>query len=186
MLTRSAPAETQPAQPVSPGFAEADAGTTSVFLVDGANRIQMKRANSTGMRMGGVGMAIVNPFGKIKSLMTFSGNHSQLRTSNYSPAFEASLPGDINPSDSIVLVKLKVKSDRREVSIGSTGALGGSSGINKNDMLAISIDELPTKTTSGLSNKPYRVNVVKPLTSGEYAFVLHNTVFYDFGVDVSK
>jgi hypothetical protein len=156
-----------------------------VFLIDAASRVQMKRASATGMRTGGVGMKLVNPFGKIKALETFSGNHSQLRTSNSSPVFEASLPGDINPSDSIVLVKLSVKSDRREISTGS-GRIGFSSGINKDDLLPISIDELPARTTSGLSQKTYRVNVVKPLPSGEYAVVLQNAVYYDFGVDIRK
>jgi hypothetical protein len=99
--------------------------------------------------------------------------------------FEVSLPSDINPSDSIVLVKLSVKSDRREISVAS-GRIGVSSGINKDDMLPISIDELPTKTISGLPYKTYRVNVVKPLPSGEYAVMFQNTLYYDFGVDISK
>ena len=185
MVTRIAPPETQPAQSVSPALAEADAATRGVFLIDAASRVQMMRASANGGRTGGMGMKMLNPFGKIKMLQTFSGNHSQLRTSNSSPAFEASLPGDINPSDSIVLVKLKVKSDRREISVAS-GRIGVSTGIDKDDLLPISIDELPTKTTSGLSLKTYRVNVVKPLPSGEYAVVLQNTVYYDFGVDVSK
>lgn len=185
MLTRSAPVETQPAQPVSPAFAEADAATRGVFLIDAASRIQMMRATPTGGRTGGVAMAVLNPFGKIKMLQTFSGNHSQLRISNSSPAFEASLPGDINPSDSIVLVKLKVKSDRREISVAS-GRMGVSTGIDKADMLPISIDELPSKTTSGLSYKTHRVSVVKPLPSGEYALLVQNALYYDFGVDVSR
>lgn len=185
MVIRSAPPETQPAQSLSTSLGQADAATRNVILIDAASRIQMMRATPTGGRTGGVGMKMLNPFGKIKMLETFSGNHSQLRTSNPSPAFEASLPGDINPSDSILLVKLSVKSDRREISTGS-GRIGFSSGINKDDMLPISIDELPTKTTSGLSYKTYRVNCVKTLPSGEYALVLHNAVFYDFGVDVGK
>jgi len=185
MVTRIAPPDTQPGPPPSTPFGQPDAGTAAVFLVDGANRIQMKRASSSGMRTGEVGMAIVNPFGKIKSLMTFSGNHSQLRTSNSSPMFEASVPGDINPSDSIVLVKLKVKSDRREISVAS-GRIGISTGIDREDMLPISIDELPTKTTSGLSYRTYRINCIKTLPSGEYAVVLQNAVYYDFGVDIRK
>jgi len=185
MLTRIAPPEPQPAQPVSSAFAEADAATRGVFLVNATSRVQMMRASPTGGRTGGVGMKMVNPFGKIKMLQTFSGDHSQLRTSNPSPVFEASLPSDINPSDSIVLVKLSVKSDRREISVAS-GRIGVSSGINKDDMLPISIDELPAKTTSALSLKTYRVNVVKPLRSGEYAILLQNTLYYDFGVDRVK
>src|SRR2546422_225798 len=52
MLTRSAPPETQPAQTVAPGFAEADAATRSVFLIDAASRVQMMRASATGGRTG--------------------------------------------------------------------------------------------------------------------------------------
>lgn len=185
MVTRIAPPETQPAQSVSPAFAEADAATRGVFLIDASRRVQMMRASPNGMRTGGVAMAVLNPFGKIKSLQTFSGNHSQLRTSNSSPVFEASLPGDINPSDSIMLVKLSVKSDRREISVAS-GRIGVSSGINKDDMIPISFDELPSKTTSALSYKTYGINVGKSLSSGEYAVVVQNILYYDFGVDVSK
>lgn len=126
------------------------------------------RATPTGGRTGGGGMKMLNPFGKIKVLQTFSGNQSQLRTSNSSPAFEASLPGDINPSDSIVLVKLMAKSDRREISVAS-GRLGVSTGIDNADRLPISIEELSSKAASGLSYKTYRVNVAKPLASGECA-----------------
>ncbi|MEK6410645.1 MAG: hypothetical protein AABN34_27275 [Acidobacteriota bacterium] len=64
--------------------------------------------------------------------------------------------------------------------------MGISTGVDKDDMLPISIDELPTKTTSALSYKTYRVTVVKSLRSGEYAILLQNILYYDFGVDVSK
>ncbi|MEK6300527.1 MAG: hypothetical protein AABO41_07380 [Acidobacteriota bacterium] len=156
MLTRSAPAETQPAQPIAPGLADSEAATRAVFFIDTGSRVQMIQAIPNGGRTGGVAMAVLNPFGKLKMLATFNGNHSQLRTSNSSPAFEALLPGDLNPSDVFVLVKLKVKSDRREISTGSF-RMGSTTGTGKNDLLPISFDELPTKAASGLSYKSYRI-----------------------------
>ncbi|MEK6410646.1 MAG: hypothetical protein AABN34_27280 [Acidobacteriota bacterium] len=68
MLTRSAPPETQRAQSPSTAFAEADAANRGVFLIDAASRVQMMRASPTGGRTGGVGMKMLNPFGKIKML----------------------------------------------------------------------------------------------------------------------
>lgn len=170
--------------PARSGFAAGDAPTGAVYLIDGSRRVQLMRA-SPGGRTSGLAKKIINPFAKMKMIKTFSGERAQLRTGNTSPLFEASLPSDLSPSDSIMLVKLSVESDTREISVGS-GRLNVSVGIDKDDTVPIKIDESPTRTGSNSPLKTYRVTVALPLPAGEYAFLLQNMLFYDFGVDGHK
>jgi hypothetical protein len=140
---------------------------------------------SPGARTSGMAKKIINPFAKMRMLKTFSGDHAQLRTGNTSPVFEASLPSDLNPSDSILIVKLSVESDERDVSVGS-GRFNVSNGIDKDDMVPIKIDESSTRTGPNAALKTYRVSVTRPLPAGEYAVLLQDGLFYDFGVDVRR
>jgi hypothetical protein len=166
------------------GFATGDAPTGSVYLIDGSHRTQLMRA-SPGVRTSGMAKKIINPFAKMKMLKTFSGGRAQLRTGITSPVFEASLPSDLNPSDSIILVKLSADDDGREISVGS-GRLNVSNGIDKDDTVQIKIDESPARTGSNAPLKTYRVSAALPLPAGEYAVLLQNTLFYDFGVDGTR
>jgi hypothetical protein len=166
------------------GFGTGETPTGAVYLIDGPRRTRLMRA-SPGSRTSGVAKKIFNPFAKMKMMTTFKGDHAELRTGNTSPVFEASLPSDLSPSDSILLVKLSVEDDGREISVGS-GRLNVSVGIDKDDTVPIKIDESPTRTGSNATLKIYRVTVALPLPAGEYAFLLQNTLFYDFGVDGRK
>lgn len=156
---------------------------TNVILIDGSTQIPMQRTVPSGARTGGVGMKVLNPFAKVKSFSTLNGNQAQVRTNSASPTFEVSLPADLNPSDAIVLVKFEVKSDRRQVST-ARGRLNMSSGFDKDDVIPITTDA--KQSASAGADRVYTVSLVKPLKKGEYAIVIQNAIYYDFGVDGSK
>lgn len=181
MAAKNNPSNTEQTQSLSDSSELSGRGVT---FIDGSTKVQMKRAMSSGNRTGGIGMKMVNPFGKVKALQTFNGNHSQLRTNNISPTFEVWAPADMNPSDAIQIIKFNVKSDRREISIGS-GRIGFSTGFSKDDLMPLTFDEGKENSPGGYQ-KLYRVTLVKPLSLGEYALVLQGTTYYDFGVDSSK
>jgi hypothetical protein len=160
------------------------AGTLSeVMLIDGTSRVQMKYSNPSGGRTAGMGMKIINPFGKIKLMQSLNGKHASLRTTNPSPFFEISIPSDWNPRENLVLVKFKVKSDKREISTAE-GRLGASVGFNKDDLIPLMYEDGPSK--NGGSTKVYRISISKSLSLGEYALVVQSGTFYDFGVDTTK
>ena len=160
------------------------AGTVSeVMLIEGTNRVQMKYSNPSGGRTAGTGMKVINPFGKIKFMQSLNGNHASLRTTNPSPFFEVSIPSDWNPRENLVLVKLKVKSDKREISTAE-GRLGASVGFNKDDLIPLMYEDAPSK--NGGSTKVYKISISKSLSPGEYALVIQFGTFYDFGVDTSE
>lgn len=119
-----------------------------VVMVDGDKRVQMKRSQ-VNSRTGGFMMQAVNPFKKTRIQGAINGNHSQLRTTNTSPAFELGLPSDLNPSDYVTLVKLKVKSDRREIEMSRAGITGISSGFRKDDIIPVTREELSSSTDGG-------------------------------------
>ena len=173
------------AQPQSP-FSDTNAPRRGrdLVLIDGTQRIEMQHGSNE-LRTGGLAGAMV-PFKSTKVRKALSGNHAQLRTTNTSPAFEVSLPSNAHPSDLVELVRLDVKSDRREIETASFGITAGKHGFPKDRLVPISIEEVLTedKATSGYS-KLYRVKLVNPIGPGEYALVGQG-IYYDFGVDTSK
>jgi hypothetical protein len=171
--------------PLDPSLLTPGGGVASgdVFLIDGDKRVQMKYSTSNARTNSMMG-AVVNPFHKTKFRATINGNHAQLRITNTSPAFEVTLPSNVNPSDIIALIKLTPKSDRREIETGRGSITGVSSGFRKDDLVALSIEE--AGDTGGNSFKVYRAKVVSPLQPGEYALVTQVGAYYDFGVDAAR
>lgn len=156
-----------------------------VLMVDGAKRSVMTRSQVNG-RTGGFMMQAVNPFKKSKVQGAINGNHSQLRTTNTSPLFEVGISSDLNPSDYVTLVKLKAKSDRREIELSRASITGGiSSGFRKEDMIPVTLEELPG-SAGNKRLKSYRIKTVTPIPPGEYALAVGGSLLYDFGIDTSK
>ncbi len=166
-------------QPSSSG-----AGINGIVLIDATGRTEMKYSSLESRADIGM-MDVVNPFKSTKSKATLNGNHAKLRTTTTSPTFEASIANNANPSDQLVLVKLKPKSDRREIETGRAGIIGGvSTGFRKDDIVPITIEEISEQNTSGSFYKRYSIKTVNPLPPGEYALVAG--VYYDFGVDSNR
>jgi len=165
------------------------------FLIDGEKRTKMKLAvtkqdvNASG---GMLGMS------RIKTAMTFKGHRSELRIGSNSPEFEVALVDEgVNVPDVILFLKLKPKSDTREIPILQKTF----SGFKKEDTLDVTFQEIPPPAGSRV--KLYRVKFTRPLAPGEYAIcfkaaALANSsvfdrlpdstayavgTFYDFGVD---
>lgn len=102
---------------------------------------------------------------------------------------EIGIPENVNPSDYVALVRLDVKSDRREIQISkaSTGLMSVKvkSGFPKDNVIPITIEEV-TGIENGGGIKVYRVKVVAPIPANEYAFTILGERFFDFGVDTTK
>ena len=152
-----------------------------VLMVDGDKRIQMTRSQMNS-RTGGFMMHAVNPFKKTRIQAAINGNHSQLRTTNTSPTFEVGISSDLNPSDYVTLVKLKTRSDRREIEMYRAGVTGVSSGFRKEDMIPVTLEELQN-SSGGKRLKSYRIKTVNPIPPGEYALAVGGGLLYDFGID---
>lgn len=157
-----------------------DSGFMEIFLLDGANKMQLKQSSGNA----NASASILNPFGGSKVRHTLNGNHAQIRITNTSPMFELMLPSYVNPSDHIIIVKLTPKSDRREIEVGRSRFVTFSTGFREKDIMPTNFEELPKSNQSGY--KLFRVKVTNPLSPGEYAFVTNNSLFYDFGVDSGK
>ena len=127
-------------------------------------------------------MQAVNPFKKTRVQGAINGNHSQLRTTNTSPTFELGISSDLNPSDYVTVVKLKPRSDRREIEMYRAGVTGVSSGFRKEDMIPVTLEELQN-SDGGKRTKAYRIRTVNPIPPGEYALAVGNGLLYDFGID---
>lgn len=155
-----------------------------VVMLDGSRRIEMTRSR-VDARVGGFMKQMVNPFGKTRVQGAINGNHSQLRTTNTSPMFEVGISSDLNASDYVALVKLKAKSDRREIEISRGGITGISSGFRKEDIIPVTVEELQN-SAGGKRVKSYRIKTVTPVPPGEYALAVGSALLYDFGIDISK
>lgn len=167
------------------GVNDPNQSARGVTLIDGAKRITMKYSSpeqrSSRMFFG-------NPL-SAKTLAALKGNRAELRITNPSPEFEVAIPYDANPSDFVVILKFDVKSDRREIQTQKVGIGGVKNGIPENRRLPIKTEETQSQNreSSGYY-KFFRVRLIDPISSGEYAIVISGNVFslYDFGVDASK
>lgn len=169
------------ANSAQPAMAAAPQGSIplGVVLIDGAQRIQMMMSTPDSRVSTGGMMRVVNPLKKVRSRNTLNGSRAQLRIANTAPIFETALLANINPSDQIVVVKLTVKSERRELDVGRSTLSGGvTTEIREKDKVAVAIEEVRMDG----SMKIYRARPTAPLPPGEYA-VMISSGFYDFGVD---
>jgi hypothetical protein len=170
-----------PAQPMG-GESPRGEIPLGVMLVDGAQRIQMTMSTPDMRVSTGGMMRVVNPLKKIRTRNTLTGSRAQLRTVNTSPLFETALAANINPSDQIIVVKLTVKSERRELDVGRSTMMGGvTTEIRDKDKVPVIIEEIRTDGHI----KVYRAKPSSPLPPGEYAVML-SSGFYDFGVDTGS
>jgi hypothetical protein len=168
--------------PLSPGSSDS-VSYGEVVMVDGDKRIGMTRSQLSA-RSGGFMMQAVNPFKKAAIQSTINGNHASLRTTNTSPVFEVGISSDLNPADYITLVKLKPRSDRREIETYRGGVTGISFGFRKEDIIPIKLEEL--QNAGGNRIKSYKVMTVTPIPPGEYALAISSGLLYDFGIDSNK
>ena len=178
--TASAVRQNDNLNPLASGSNPPASSAGGIYLVDGSQRTPMKYS-STDARSNSMLGAVVNPFHKTRFRAALTGNHAQLRTKNTAPIFEAWIEADANPSDVIVIVRLKAKSETREIETLRAGITGSSSGFRKEDCLPVTLEELTS--TASTNRKLYRVKLVNPLVPGEYALVYLSGMFYDFGVD---
>jgi len=179
------PAPTRENNMINPLTSSANVSVPSaggVCLIDGPHRTSMKYSTPE-MRSNSMLGAVVNPLHKSRIRAAFSGNHAQIRTKNTSPGFELSIASDANPTDVVSLVRLKPKSDSREIETLRGGITGGSSGFRKEDRLPITLEEATGSTAPG--QKLYRIKPINPLVPGEYALVFGSAAYYDFGVDAN-
>jgi hypothetical protein len=153
---------------------------SSVILIDGSQRIEMKYSTPE-MRTNSMLGAVVNPFHKTRIRTALNGNHAKLRTNTTSPMFEVAIRSEANPSDIVALVKLSPKSETREIETMRGSITGTSSGFRKEDRVPITIEEKKTSTVT--YTKTYIVKIVAPLAPGEYALAYGAGTFYDFGID---
>jgi hypothetical protein len=156
----------------------------TVWLLEGDTPVRLK--TSTGqMRTAGVGMKMINPFGKLRLMRAFNGDHANVRAKTMSPQFEVAIPAQNNPGEAILLVKLKSVEDRREIATAS-GRFGMSTGISEEDTVPIRISEKKGDPTESSSTATYRVTALTPIDPGEYAVVVMGHSFFDFGIDIPQ
>jgi hypothetical protein len=183
--TSSSPTALSNTNPLSPIPVSIDSvNYGDVVMVDRDKRIGMTRSQVSA-RTGGFMMQAVNPFKKTRIQGAINGNHSQLRTTNTSPMFELGISSDLNPSDYVTLVKLKARSDRREIEMSRAGVTGISSGFRREDMIPVTLEELQNPA-GGKRLKSYRIKTVNPIAPGEYALAVGGGLLYDFGIDSSR
>lgn len=164
------------------GFSETD----PMILVDGAKRVELKYSIPESRTAIGVGGLI----GKGKGFATVKGSRAEIRITNSSPSFEELyLPVDMRPDSAAILAKLDIKSDRREIEIGSVSALTFSSkeGIPKNRRMPIVFEEVASQTCiyQGKRVRHVKIKVANPLEPGEYSLII-GSYFFDFGVDTKQ
>ncbi len=147
---------------------------TDVIVVDGSERIQMKYSladNRISSNMFG---------GKARS--TLNGKRADLRIKNASPQFLLYSDPAENLSNAAVLVRLDVKSDRREIRTVKVGMGSVSSSLPKDHVIEVNIEQVRTEPGNRRMNL-YKMTPTSALKPGEYCLIRNRTLFFDFGVD---
>lgn len=169
--------------------------STTMLLVDGTNRMQMKQALAKQDYNANAGVMGIGA--SFKYVTAFNGSRAATRIRNGQPEFEYMLTGNVNVSDVIVVLKLRSKSDSREVQ----GMQKTFTGFKKEDTVAVAFEEVPAAPGTDAAGKIYRIKFASPLPPGEYAIAVNQAVaafgglfsgrqfqgvFYDFGIDGGK
>ena len=131
--------------------------------------------------------------GGVKYVTALNGARSVTRLKNGSGEFEYILSGNINISDVVFVLRLKPKSDSREIQ----GMQKTFTGFKKEDMVPVKFEEVPFPPGNEAAVKLYKI-IVSGLTPGEYAIAINQAVaafggmysagqfqgvYFDFGVD---
>jgi uncharacterized caspase-like protein len=173
-------------------FGDAAATASSpVFLVENGAHTPLKQAlakqaYNTHMGVMGVGAGI-------KYVTALNGPRSSTRLKSGTGEFEYLLTTNVNISDIVFVLKLKTKSDSREIE----GMQKTFTGFKKEDTIAATFEEVPLPAGIETTGKLYKIKV-SGLAPGEYAIAINQTVaafggvystgqfqgvYYDFGVD---
>lgn len=168
-------------------------------LIDG-QLVPLKRSKAQ-FRFNTGWLTAINPFGDSKGYAVLEGKNSKLRLKSSPLTFEIALPSDVVPEEYISVVRLEVKSDRRQIEtsragVSITAGARVKTGFPKDRLVATDLEDSGSRTSSG--KVIYRVKVSSSLTPGEYAIVraatdsveegLSNNQnaqanYYDFGMD---
>ena len=169
-------------------FAEDAFGTSlgsSIVLVDGTNRTQLKRMTPTSKTNSAVrAIPYVGIFMKGKTYAVFNGGRSEVRSRTSSPEFEIGISSDLKISDAVYMVRLEPSKDTRRSEVMRMGDLGGSTGVRKKDIVPIKIEELQDRTPQIFGITFYRIKTSTRIPPGEYAIVVNGNLFYDFGTEM--
>jgi len=169
----------------------AGAPSSPVFLVQNGERTPLKQAlakqdYNTHMGVMGIGAGV-------KYVTALNGPRSSTRLKNGSGEFEYLLTSNVNISDIVFVIKLKSKSDSREVE----GMQRTFTGFKKEDTVQATFEEVSAPAGAESGGKLYKIKV-SGLAPGEYAIAINQTaasfggmysarqftgVYYDFGVD---
>ncbi|HYJ91531.1 MAG TPA: caspase family protein [Pyrinomonadaceae bacterium] len=178
-------------------FGETTTSTAAsgVFLVDGSNRVPLKQALTKQDYSGSAGIMGIGA--GFKMMTAFNGGRASVRIKSGQPEFEYLLTGNVNVSDVLVVLKLKPKSDSREIQTMQRTFTG----FKKEDTVSATFQEIPLPPGSEAAGKLYRIKFSSPLSPGEYAIAINQAVtafgatysagqfqgvYYDFGVDGGK
>jgi uncharacterized caspase-like protein len=176
-------------------FGDAGAASTSpVFFVQNGERTPLKQAlakQDYNARTGVMGIGA-----GVKYTTSLNGARSSTRLKSGTGEFEYLLTSNVNISDVVFVIKLKSKSDSREVE----GQQKTFTGFKKEDTVAATFEEVKLPAGTESAGKLYKIKV-SGLAPGEYAIAVNTTaaaasafggmytgrqftgVYYDFGVD---
>lgn len=165
----------------------------------------LKQVNPTvtaGTKTGGFGTALAQSYSygiaknKLKSCL--AGEESHLQIVNGNPEFYFYFANDANPNadswffatatspNEFVCVKFKIRSDEREMEVGSSNAYGSSTGIPNKIKVKFDYEQV----ADGI----FKVVFNEPLEQGEYCFVyasevptrFSNNKVFDFGINIEE
>lgn len=157
-------------------------GVGSVSFVHGSARIELLRASPALAQSGGTASLLLNPFAKPGLVELFVGGQAPTRIALAMPVFQVELPAYLEPGESIALVKLAARADRRELPVRAADARMPRD-LDDDAVVPIRVALVEDEAFRAGALRKYQVDVVTPLDAGEYALVLHDGLFYDFGIE---
>ena len=161
----------------------AETSHEAVFLLHDGMRVLMETAEKKSRWASGGFLVRLSTV----SYILLEGLSAQLIIGDKTPAFEASLPADVNATEKLKIVRLKPKKKRkvREIEDSHYTLRRNRDGFGEKDVVATVFEEVRTYIAAdGVKYTLYRVRPAEPLQAGEYAFVPRGSYweFYDFGV----
>jgi hypothetical protein len=159
---------------------------SSFWLYDGDKKIRLQQTHVTVEAKAGLGTAFG---GAAHAYATFSagGPTAAIRITNRDPHFgEVLVPEDLRVEELVQLVKLEIDSasKHRRVQVAKVAAFRSTqSGIPEAARIPIIFEVVREVAYKGKPSRLYSFKPEAPLAPGEYAVVISNRLFLDFGID---
>ena len=179
MLTHGASPSVAPTAPIPPVAANysAMAGRNGLVAIDGDRQVELFIATQYATKS-------KRKFWSNEEIAILPGSQAKIRLTSRTPAFPIAAPPNVDPEQTVRLMKMTVRGDSREATlrINSYDTLLRRVPKVTDGVVETTLSPAPDAAANGVMTA-LLLTPKSPLEPGEYAVIQYDSQIWDFGVD---